>query len=215
MRAVYMFLCLLVLSSCGVTAKERIYNELEKAASLEQTFEHEQQPLVKLEQKEKEIYYQIISLGMHETQKRKDLSLQAQSLLDEREKHLKKERSCLLASKEEFEKVKPLMNKLSEESLRTKAHAVLDTMQKRYDIYDSLYAQYKGALQKDRELYKLLETGILQLEQVEQKINEINDSYAEVLKLNQAFNEHTEQYNDVKEAFYKESGLIIKVEKEG
>ncbi|MEH6905342.1 YkyA family protein, partial [Neobacillus drentensis] len=48
------------------TPVEKMYDVLEKVVSAEKVFEEQQNPLVTLEKREKEIYDQIIKLGMKE-----------------------------------------------------------------------------------------------------------------------------------------------------
>lgn len=205
--------CLLLACCSQREAVTSIYEGLERVASAERAFETEQEPLVLLEKKEKALYETILSLGLHDTAKRQELAIKAEESLEEREQHLMRERSGLYEAKKTFAKVLPLFEEIEENSLKGCAVPLTRTMQARYGVYEQLYAQYERALQKDRELYDLLQSDAISFRQIQKQIEEINREYEQVLQLNRLFNNYTEQYNVKKEKFYKSAGLHIKRER--
>lgn len=202
--------CLLLASCSQREAVTSIYEGLEQVAAAEQTFETEQEPIVLLEKKEKVLYETILSLGLHDTAERQQLAIKAEESLEERERHLALERSGLYEAKKTFSKVLPLFEELEEDRLKGCGALLTRAMQDRYGIYEQLYAQYERALQKDHELYDLLQSDAISFRQIQKQIEDINREYERVLQLNQSFNNYTEQYNVKKEEFYKIAGLHIR-----
>lgn len=186
-----------------------MYDVLENVVSTENIFKEQQEPLVKLEKQEKEIYDKIISIGMKEFDEIIRLSDQAIDIVDKRKDHMNKEQESIAASQKEFNKVQQLINEIEEDALKEKAQNLFDTMTERYEIHDALYQKYLEGVKLDKELYLMFKNEDLQLEQLDDQITKINETYAEILKKNEDFNEKTKEYNESKLSFYKESGLKV------
>lgn len=194
------------------SAEEKMFTELEKVVSIEKTFEDQQDPLVQLENEEKEIYEQIITLGMKEYDKIVKLSDEALKIADKRKEHIDKEKQSIDESKKEFENVSSITEELKDPDLKKQAKDLERTMAKRYEIHEELYKNYTLGLQYDRELYKMLKDKDLSFEKLEEQINKVNKVYETVLENNQSFNSQTEKYNKEKMAFYKKAGLKVENE---
>lgn len=215
----YLLLFLLVgfifLSGCvnQTSTVDEMYTVLEKVVEKEQVFEEQQDPLVELERQEKEIYSNIIKLGMKEFDQIVKLSNEALAIVDKRKEHMQLEEDSIQASKEEFEKLSPLIAELEDEKIKTQASALFETMMNRYSTHDTLYANYNKGLDYDRELYQMFQKEDLSIDQLEEQITKINDAYKIVLDSNEKFNEETKKYNETKLQFYKAAGIEISEEK--
>ncbi len=141
----------------GTSASEQIYNHLEKAVELEETFEKQQNPIVELEQKEQEIYKKIIELSMDDYDKIKELSEKALSNIEKREKKIELENESMQASKEEFMKMEDKLADLEKESVQKKADEMFAAMTDRYDAYEKLHEAYSKSLSMEKELYTMLQ----------------------------------------------------------
>ncbi|GLB60372.1 YkyA family protein [Cytobacillus sp. NCCP-133] len=192
--------------------EEEMYEVLEKVVAEEKGFEEQQEPLVNLEKKEKELYDKIIALGMKEFAEITKLSDEALSIVEQRKTHMKKEQKSIQASKKEFENLSAIIDEIEEEELHEKSSDLYKIMMDRYAIHDVLYKDYSKALEYDKELYTMFKNEDLSLEQLEEQISKINDMYEKILDSNKQFNEKTKEYNVAKLAFYKEAGLEIKTE---
>lgn len=192
------------------TPEEKMYEVLEKVVAAEKTFEEQQDPLVKLEKKEKELYDKIIALGMKEFDEIARLSDEASSIVEERKKRMEKEQESIQASKEEFGTLASIIEEIEDEALQDKSRELYEIMMDRYEIHDVLYEDYSKALEYDKELYTIFKKEDISLEQLEEQIAAINSMYEKILDSNQKFNEKTKEYNEVKLAFYKEAGLEVK-----
>jgi len=209
-----MFVTIFVLSGCfnQQTPEEQIYDVLEKAVDLEKDFENQQDPLLDLENEEKELYNQIISLGMKEYDKIVQLSKQAIEIVDKRKDLMEKENDSILSAKKEFEKMKPILEKIEDENNKKLGEKLYDTMMDRYDAHEKLYEKYMEGLSYDRELYEMFQNKDLSMKDLQSQIEKINQTYEEVIKANQVFNDTTNQYNQDKMEFYEEANLNIEIE---
>lgn len=213
--AIFLLAGVLSLAGCldRQTPEEKMFTELEKVVTIEKVFEDQQDPLVQLETQEKEIYEQIISLGMKEYDQIVKLSDEALKIADKRKEHIDKENQSIEESKKEFENVAPIAKEIEEASLKKQAEKLQATMAARYEVHNELYKNYTQGLKYDKELYGMLKDKDLSFDKLEEQINKVNAVYETVLKNNQLFNDKTEQYNNEKMAFYKKAGIEVKSEK--
>jgi hypothetical protein len=204
-------LFLLIIAGCnnGPTPEEEIYTVLEEVVKLEDTFKEQQNPLVELEQKEKELYDEIISLSMKEFDKIVTLSTEAQTVVEERKERIDSEYESIKESKAKFDTVIQAVEKLENEALKQDAMNLIDIMNNRYTSYDDLYESYNEAVLYDKELYELFQDEELDIEDLQAQIDMINNSYDKVIAANEKFNEYTENYNQAKINFYENAGLDV------
>lgn len=198
-----------LLSGCGENQAETIYQHLEKAVVLEDMFKEQQAPLLEAEQKEHEIYEQIISLGMSEFDEIVRLSKEAITYVDKRNELIEKEKSSIEAGYEEFKKVTEQEVSKLEEDVVANLNEMIEMMDNRYDAYQKLYTNYKKAIELDRELYEMLQQEDLTIEELQAHIDKINESYEEVLAVKEDFNNYTEAYNELKKSFYEKTNLNV------
>lgn len=203
-------LSLLFLGGCGgANPAETIYQYLEKAVVLEEMFEEQQQPLIEAEQKEHELYEEIISLGMSELEEIVTLSEQAIEIVDTRQSLIEQEKMSIEAGYNEFEKIKEELDNIREENVRDVAEKMIVEMEGRYAAYQSLHESYSSALVLDRELYEMLQQEDLSIDELQEQIDKINEAYELVMTYKEEFNEKTENYNELKRSFYQEAQLDV------
>ncbi|WP_404452451.1 YkyA family protein [Virgibacillus necropolis] len=204
-----------MLSACsGASTSEKIYDHLEKAVTLEEAFEKQQDEIVKLEKKEQELYSKLINLGMDEFDKIKSVAQEAIGVIEKRKDKIEVEKESIDASKEEFNKVKELIGELEEEKAKEKANKMYDVMMDRYDAYYKLNEAYTQSLKLEKELYSMLQKKDLKQETLTKHIKKINESYKKVLEANENFNTYTEKYNKLKKEFYEAAKIEVKYEEE-
>lgn len=216
--AALIIIIITVLSACTgfESSGEKMHGKLEQVVELEKEFENQQDPLVKLEKSEQEIYAKIISLGLEKMDEIKSLSDEALASVAKREEYMNKEEESIQKSKEAFKKVKPIIEEMDEDEkdLKAKADDLYNVMMDRYEVHDQLYANYTTGLKYDKELYEMFKNKDVKIDALEEQINKINEVYQKVLANNEEFNKLTKQYNEQKLAFYKKAGVEIKVEEQ-
>ncbi|RVT67234.1 hypothetical protein EM808_01775 [Niallia taxi] len=215
--AVLIILIITSLSACkgSESSGEKMHEKLEDVVELESEFEKQQDPLVKLEKNEQEIYAKIISLGLEKMDEIKTLSDEALASVAKRKEYMDKEEESIQESKEAFEKVKPIMEDMdgkNEKELKKQAEKLYDVMMDRYEVHDKLYANYTTGLKYDKELYEMFKNKDVKIDALEEQIQKINEVYQKVLDNNEEFNKLTKQYNDLKIDFYEKAGMEVKVE---
>ncbi|MDF2788842.1 MAG: hypothetical protein K0S80_1940 [Neobacillus sp.] len=203
-----------VLSGCVSKEKttERMYQALENIVEAEKAFEEQQEPLVELEKQEKEIYNQIMALGMKQHDEIVKLADEALPIIDKRREHLQKEIDSINASKTEFKNAEEIKNEIDNSEQKKKATELLEIMSNRYKVHNKLAKEYSSALDNDKELYQMLKNESILYEKLEDHVTILNTIYQKVYDANEEFNELTAQYNRKKIEFYEEAGLKLENE---
>lgn len=217
-KGIYLYIVIgafIVLTACnGPSTQEEMYEHLEESVLLEAEFEEIQEQIVKLEAKEQEIYNQIHDLGKDEMEEIKKLSEEAIESIEERLSLINSERESISASREEFEKVQDLIEKLEEEAMKDKAEEMYGMMIDRYEAYDQLHKTYVDTLEQEEALYVLFQNEELKQEELSEQITIINDNYEKFLDENKKFNEATVAYNNLKEEFYDVANLDVEFQED-
>ncbi|MEQ6377291.1 YkyA family protein [Bacillaceae bacterium S4-13-56] len=190
-------------------AEEEIYNHLENAVTQEEGFKEQQQPLIELEQQEKDLYDQIIDLGMNDFEQIKTLSQEAINLIEQREVKLELEKASIDSAKQEFDKIEQYISDLETDEQKEKVNQLKTAMENRYKAYNDLHDAYASSMELDKELYTMLQKEDLEKEELEQQIDKINASYDQVNELNSTFNNLTKEYNEAKREFYESTDLNV------
>ncbi len=199
------------LSGClnNSSPEEKIYETLEEVAALEEDFQKQQEPLQKLEEEDNELYGKIIQLGMKEIEEIQSLSNDAIEGIEERKELMKKEKAAISEAKDRFKDFNDQIKDLEDESLKTKANELNDTMTNRYDEYDELYKHYSKSLTQENELYTLLKKEDVTKDELQKQIEAINETYNSLMTSNDKFNDLTNEYNEQKITFYKSAKLDV------
>jgi hypothetical protein len=195
------------------SSAEKLYQVLENVVDAEKEFEEQQEPLVELERQEKEIYNEIMTLGMKQHEKIVMLSDEALTIIEQRKHHLQLELDSINASKTEFKKVEEIINNIKDPDQKKKAEDLSKIMKKRYQLHNRLSKEYSSALDRDKELYLMLKEESILYDKLEAHVADLNTTYQKVLEANEEFNDLTAQYNEKKLEYYKQAGLNLEEEK--
>lgn len=209
--AILLFISIVLLVGCSQSKEEEIFKILESVVELEKGFEEQQEPLVQLEEEEKALYEEILNLGLKETEQINKLSDEAIALSEQRKELLNLERESIEKAEKEFTKIKEQIEQVEDEALKKLANDLYTIMNHRYESHSKLYEQYQLGIQYDQELYNMLKDESVSLEQLRDKVDEINSVYEEVYSLNETFNQLTQQYNEAKIEFYNKAELNYKL----
>ncbi len=216
MKRSYFFSALILsaglLTACGNNTTETIYTHLEEAVQLEAPFGEQQEPLQQAEQKEYELYEEIISLGMEQYEKIVELADQALQSIEERTEFTKIEKESLQASYDEFMLIEEVVDQIDDEEEKNSLTALREAMDARYESYQTLSEYYSDALSQDQELFTKLKQEDLTMEALQQEIDHVNEIYENVEEAKDDFNQATENYNELKKAYYETAGLNVSYE---
>ncbi|SFL57114.1 YkyA family protein [Salibacterium qingdaonense] len=197
----------LILNACGGNAAEQAYTHLEEAASLENGFEEQQEPIMNLEEKEQQLYEDMLSLGTEDMEQIQSLATEAVGLAEERKQLLEQEKESIESAYEEYQLAVEQMNQV--EQAREEAQAVKKAMENRYTSYQDLYESYQKAVEQDIELYHAFTNEDLEIEDLQNRIDTVNQQYSIVVENKDAFNSYTDEYNQAKQNFYEAAELDI------
>lgn len=210
-KSIILFLIstLFLVACSGESVEEQMYQHMEESVRLESEFVAQQEPLSELERKEQEIYQEISELSVEEFDQIKELADLAIESIEQRKELIEAELSSIENSKKEFDKIKPLVEDLDDEELKTAAIDLLDMMEERYQAYLTLHEAYQTSLNYDTELYELLKKEDLEEPEFTEQIEKVNGQYQVIIDSNGAFNDATETFNSMKREFYNLTDLNI------
>jgi hypothetical protein len=197
------FVVLIALSGCSILAPQKqLLSSFEKIVEHEEEFNEQQKPLVELEKKEKEIYDEIMSLGMKEFSKIVKLSKKGLDIIEKRKKRIHKEYESIQSAKQLLRAAEMEIELYPDDEIKKEALSLVELLEKRYETYDQLYNHYQRALELETELYRMFQNKHLTIEQLERQVSQINLAYDDIMKTNEQFNHFTLQFNKAKQALF-------------
>ncbi|GAE29908.1 YkyA family protein [Halalkalibacter hemicellulosilyticus] len=201
-----------VLTACGGNPAQDVYEHLETAVELERPFEEQQQSLYQAEERENELFDEVITLGTSELDEIEPLIEEALESIETRLSMIEIEEESIEASFHEFSEIEQYENQFNETELEELFSSLLETMNTRYEAYHSLNEVYKEAAQADQDLFEAFLDEDLTLERLQELVDQVNDYYEAVDQQTQSFNRATDLYNESKRKFYEASDLNITYE---
>lgn len=196
---------LVMVTACNGEDKvtKEIAEHLDATVQIEKEFEENQEKIFELEKADEKLYNEIIGLGSDDLAQVQTIAEEAIELLNERMEYVELERTSLEESREKFEKIEPLIEKVTDEEQNEHLEKMYKTMIERYEAYENVYDNYSKSIRLTQELYKLFQQEKFNEKEVYSIIGNVNDSYDNVLEANELFNQQTVLYNDLKEEYYE------------
>lgn len=189
----------LFLSACSGASTEEQLNEI-----LETTFEEEaeyrdvQSELQSREQNEQEIFESIMALTKEQQAEVEEKSQEAVASADERLDLLETERESMQSAAEEFTGIDELIEKTEEEAVKSDLQALKERMDERFAKHGEFMDAYQTLIEHQKELYAMVAEEDMDLATLQDKTNEVNEQNELVQEAVTAFNEQTEQFNELK-----------------
>lgn len=193
------------LASCSHDVHDEISVLLDAAFEAEQEFIESQEKLNELEERDMEIYDALMELDAVDEGRLQSLTDEALQNVSERMKLLEEERNSIIQSKEEFQKIEPLIEEVEKDAIKEKLENLFQTMMERYEAYDEVYETYVESLYLTENLYNHLKNEAAYTVLYE-TLEEVNRSYEKLFKANDKFNVLTKQYNRLKQEYYDMMG---------
>lgn len=198
-------LLLIVLAACSENdVHEKIIEQLEAAYEAEQSFVASQEQLLHLEERDIEIYNEIIELDDVSEKRLNELTNEALEIVEKRKEFLEEERKSIHESKEHFQKVETLLEEIEDETEKSNLEKLYETMMERYESYEYVYDTYIESLYLTESLYEHLQQEATYTV-LHDTLNKVNESYEKLFKANDQFNRLTKQYNHLKAEYYEMS----------
>lgn len=190
---------ILFLSACSGASTEEQLNEI-----LETTFEEEaeyrevQSELQSREQNEQEIFESIMALTKEQQSEVEEKSQEAIASADERLELLGTERESMQNAAEEFKGIDQLIEETEEENVKSDLEALREQMDERFAKHSEFTDAYEALIERQKELYGMVAEEDMDLATLQDKTDEVNDQNDLVQEAVTAFNEQTEQFNELK-----------------
>lgn len=202
-RTCIILVALLLSTACGKEDPIKEINEhLEATVNIEAEFEATQAKITDLEKEDQKLYEEIISLGSEDADKVAELSDEATELLEMRATYAKEEKENMRASQDEFEKLKPLQEKMVDSKKKDRVFELYETMIERYELYDKVYETYLVSIEETEGLYKAFKSEGASEKSLYKAIEAVNKSYDEVTDIYEDFNAKTNDFNELKKGYY-------------
>lgn len=198
---------LLIVSACGNSAEEELFEHIEEAIALELEFEQQQEPLVEAEEREHELFEEMVQLGLGEMDEIEEKVNEALELASERKERMETERESIESAYAQLMEGEEMIEEV-ESAHQDEGKAVFEAMQGRYEVHKELYDNYLQAIALDEELYTMFLNEDLSFEELEEQINDVNELYRTINENKEAFNDQTERFNEAKEQFYESAELL-------
>src|SRR5699024_31108 len=128
-----MLITMILLSGCGESVEESIYNNLEETIEIESSEASEKIP--QLEKQDKELLDTVISINEEELDKIKEKAEEAIKVNEDLKKALNEEEKNFKEAKEMFEKSEKQIKKLEGETEKELGLEMYEVMMNRYDTY--------------------------------------------------------------------------------
>nr|WP_251047818.1 YkyA family protein [Planococcus sp. ISL-109] len=190
---------ILFLSACSGTSTEEQLNDI-----LESTFEEEadyrdvQGELQSREQNEHQLFESMMALTKEQQAEVEEIAQEAIASAEERLELLETERQSMQSAAEQFQSMDQLIEEAEEESLQSDLMALKERMEERFAKHREFTDAYQSLTEHQSELYAMVAEKDMDLETLQAKTNEVNEQNELVQEAVTAFNEQTEQFNELK-----------------
>lgn len=191
---------MLALSGCsiGQSTEEQLSGTLNKMNESETEYRDTQSKLTELEKAEQKTFTETMELTKEDVDKLRAKIDELEALLDERLAFLEKEEAAM---KEAGKYVKEL-DAISEKATESGSAHILklkDAAERRYDLHSTFIEEYKKLAAIQKEFYSMLSADDVELDDLKQKVEEVNGQNAIVQTAITEFNDATKKVNSLKE----------------
>lgn len=189
----------LFLSACtGASTEEQLNGILEATFEEEAEYREVQSELQSREQHEQEIFESIMALTKEQQAEVEEKSQEAIASADERLELLETERESMQSAAEQFKEIGQLIEETEDESLKSELQALKEQMDERFMRHSEFTDQYEALIGHQKELYAMVTKEDMDLATLQDKTDEVNEQNDSVQEAVTAFNEETEQFNELK-----------------
>lgn len=189
----------LFLSACsGASTEEQLNEILEATFDAEAGYREVQGELQSREQNEQEIFESIMALTKEQQPEVEEKSQEAIASADERLDLLETERESMQNAAEEFAAIDELIEETEEQAVKSDLQALDERMEERFAKHGEFTDAYQGLIEHQKELYAMVAEEDMDLATLQDKTDEVNEQNELVQESVTAFNEQTEQFNELK-----------------
>ncbi|WP_432359622.1 YkyA family protein [Sporosarcina sp. UB5] len=193
---------MLVLSGCniGQSTEKQLSETLTKMNESETEYRDTQSKLTELEKTEQKTFAETMELTKEDVDKLRTKVGELEGLLDDRLANLEKEEAAMKEAATFVQELDSIAEKASDsesEILKLKEAAM-----KRYTLHSSFIEEYRKLAAIQKEFYRMLSLEDVELEDLKEKIEEVNGQNAIVKTAIAEFNDATKIVNSLKEDLF-------------
>lgn len=189
----------LLLSACsGPSTEEQLDSVLKDTFEAESDYRDTQSEMEELETAEQEKFESIMALTQEQQEDVRANAEEALASVDQRLELLETEKASMDSAEEAFQEIDTVIEETEDEELKTDLTALKTKMHDRFDAHEQFAATYEELAAEQKELYEMLLNEETELQVLQEKTVTVNDKNKEVQNAVTAFNEQTEQFNEMK-----------------
>lgn len=189
----------LLLSACsGPSTEEQLDAVLKDTFDAEKDYRDTQNEMEKLESSEQEKFNTIMALTQEEKEEVQTNAEDAVASVDERLGLLETEKSSMGSAEEAFQEIDTVIEETEDDAMKKDLAALKTKMHERFDAHAQFAAAYEELAAEQKELYEMLSDEETELQVLQEKTAAVNEKNKEVQNAVTAFNEQTEQFNEMK-----------------
>ncbi|MGG0667177.1 YkyA family protein [Lederbergia citrisecunda] len=191
---------MLTLTGCsiGQSTEKQLSETLTKMNESETAYRDTQSKLTELEQTEQKTFTETMELTKEDVDKLRSKISELETLLDDRLAFLDKEEAAMKEAEGFVEELDTIGEKASE-SESGQIIKLKDAAEKRYALHSTFIDEYKKLAAIQKEFYGMLSAQDVGLDELKQKVKEVNEQNAMVQTAITEFNEATKEVNSLKE----------------
>ena len=195
---------MLIVSGCsiGVSIERQLSDTLTKMNDIESTYRSAQSKLTELEQTEQKTFTETMELTKEDVDQLRSKVDELKKLNEERLANLDEEESAMNEAKTHIKELEGIKDKASE-SEKKSIDELTDTVSHRYELHAVFINEYKKLTSIQKEFYDMLPKEDVQLDELKNKVEEVNTQNEVVKEAITKFNESTKKVNEVKDNVFK------------
>lgn len=189
----------LLLSACsGPSTEEQLDAVLKDTFDAESDYRETQSQMEELESSEQAKFESIMALTQEQQDEVVTNAEEAIASVDERLELLQTEKASMESAEEAFGEIDTVIEETEDADLKSDLTALKTKMNERFEAHGQFAAAYEELAAEQRELYEMLLDEETELQVLQEKTVAVNDRNEEVQNAVTAFNEQTEQFNEMK-----------------
>ena len=198
---------MLTLAGCsiGQSTEKQLSETLTKMNESEMEYRDTQSKLTELEKTEQTTFTETMELTREDVDKLRSNIGQLEGLLNDRIALLDEEEAAMKEAGGFVEELDAIVEKASDTD-SSQIVKLKEAVVKRYDLHSTFIDEYRKLAEIQKEFYGVLSDEDVQLDDLKQKVEEVNEQNAIVQSAISEFNEATKEVNSLKEDVFSSLG---------
>lgn len=193
------FTSVLLLSACsGPAAGEQLDAVLNDTFDAEKEYRETQKKMEELEKDEQQLFESIMALTQEQQDEVDSKAEEALASAQERLELLAAEKESMGNAQENFKEIDTVIAETDDDQLKKELGSLKEKMQERFDAHGQFTEAYETLNGLQQELYTMLMDEETELKTMQEKALEVNKQNTAVQDAVTAFNNSTEQFNEMK-----------------